>query len=197
MSLSELWPSGSWFAWYAFDCLKTALSRLPFVGSAIRTYLSDAFVVVAGTPPRHTGNIKQNATSQTFLVHAVLHCCGHSTAPSCPERHRSVRRKGIVFLRDAGLRSPLGPFRPPANALRTSHAIARWDLGVWSSPSILWGGRRYAPGLQGDDSTGLTPAGRAADTVPWAHASPGADAREACLPGRAGPLVAANPRPSA
>ena len=73
VSLSELWPSGSWFAWYAFDCLKTALSRLPFVGSAIRTYLSDAFVVVAGTPPRHTGNIKQNATSQTFLVHAVLH----------------------------------------------------------------------------------------------------------------------------
>ena len=58
VSLSELWPSGSWFAWYAFDCLTTALSRLPFVGSAIRTHLSDAFVVVAGTPQRHTGEIE-------------------------------------------------------------------------------------------------------------------------------------------
>jgi len=44
----------------------------PFVGSTIRTNLSYAFVVVAGTRQRHTGDIKENATVRTFLWHAFL-----------------------------------------------------------------------------------------------------------------------------
>jgi hypothetical protein len=112
VSLSELWPSGSWFACYAFDCLTTALSRLPFVGSAIRTHLSDAFVVVAGPPQRHTGDRKQHATSQTFLVHAVLNSADKALRLRVPNDTAACEERGSFSYAMLGCDHLSGTFGP-------------------------------------------------------------------------------------